>query len=69
MQLLDKIIVVSSRLVELLFHLIVIDLQGAQLELKLVSLQFSHSKIALQFLDHSFTLPVDFVEADHLTLI
>lgn len=68
-KLFNEVIVIRTRLVQLLFHLVVIDLHSAKLEFEFVGLELGEFELALQILDLVLTLPVDLVEADHVSLV
>ena len=68
-QLVYKVIVIGSGLSELLLHLVIVDLEGAQLQFKLISLQPSQLELAFELLNFLFALTVHFIEADHLPLV
>ena len=60
---------VSSRLCQLLLHLVVVDLECAQLELVLVRLQLGQLELLLQFLNFGLAFTIDLVEANHFALV
>ena len=60
---------ISPRRSQLLFHFVVIDLQGAQFKLKLICLGLITLNIALEFLNFLLTLTVHLVEPNHFTLV
>ena len=68
-QLVDKVIVIGPSLTELLFHLVIVDLEGAQLQFKLISLQLRQLELSLQLLNFLFTLTVHLIEANHFPLV
>ena len=68
-QLVDKVVVIGPRLSELLLHLVIVDLEGAQLQFKLISLQLRQLELSLQLLNFLFTLTVYLIEANHFSLV
>lgn len=64
----DEVVVVASRLRQLLFHLIKVDLQSTQPQLKLILLDLGFLQVGFQLGDFLFAFAIDFREANHLSL-
>ena len=60
---------ISSGLIQLLLHLVIVNLQRAKLQLELIRLQLGQLQFALELIDLKLSLAVDFIEADHFALV
>ena len=68
-QLINKVIVIGPCLSQLLLHLVIIDLESAKLQLKLISLQLRQLELSFELLYFLFTLTVHLIEANHFPFV